>query len=85
MRAGLVTLAAGESVGRHTTGSREEVIVVLEGRAELRLEGAAPLEMDPGTAAYVPPGTGHDVVNPGERPLRYVYVVAEAGGAGMGS
>lgn len=82
MRSGLVVLAAGESVGRHTTGSREEAIVVLEGRGELRVDGAAPLVVDTGTAAYVPPGTGHDVANPGETTLRYVYVVAEASGAG---
>ena len=84
IRSGLVVLAAGESVGRHTTGSREEVIVVLEGCGEVRVDGAATLTVGTETAAYVPPGTGHDVVNSGEGPLRYVYVVAEAGGAGPG-
>ena len=78
MRSGVVVLASGESVGRHTTGTREEVIVVLEGRGEVRIEGAAALAIEAGLAAYVPPATAHDVVNRGEAPLRYVYVVAEA-------
>lgn len=78
MRSGVVALAAGMSVGRHNTGSREELIVILEGRGEVRVEGASPLAVEAGMAAYVPPATAHDVVNLGEAPLRYVYVVAEA-------
>lgn len=76
MRAGLVVLAPGASVGRHTTGDREEVIVALEGRGEVRVEGEAALALAAGTAAYVPPRREHDVVNTAEGPLRYVYVVA---------
>jgi mannose-6-phosphate isomerase-like protein (cupin superfamily) len=77
MRSGVVVLGPGESVGRHSTGTREELIVVLEGRGEVRIEGAAALAIEAGLAAYVPPATAHDVVNRGEVPLRYVYVVAE--------
>jgi len=77
MRSGVVVLGPGESVGRHSTGSREELIVVLEGQGEVRLEGTGPLAVEAGMAAYVPPATTHDVVNRGEAPLRYVYVVAE--------
>jgi mannose-6-phosphate isomerase-like protein (cupin superfamily) len=82
MRSGVVVLGAGESVGRHSTGSREELIVVLEGRGEVQAEGSAALAVEVGTAAYVPPATAHDVANRGEAPLRYVYVVAEACGPG---
>ena len=57
MRSGVVVLAAGESVGQHTTGLREEVIVVLEGRGEVRVEGVGPLAVEAGMAAYVPPAT----------------------------
>lgn len=77
MRSGVVVLGPGESVGRHSTGSREELIVILEGKGEVRLEGAGPLVVEAGMAAYLPPATAHDVVNRGEAPLRYVYVVAE--------
>jgi len=76
MRSGVVVLQPGASVGRHNTGAREEIIVVLEGRGEVRVAGVPPLAVKAGTAAYVPPRRSHDVVNTGERPLRYVYVVA---------
>jgi quercetin dioxygenase-like cupin family protein len=80
MRAGVVVLAPGASVGRHTTGPREEFIVVLEGRGEVRAEGEAALSVGAGMAAYVPPAQEHDVVNVGDHSLRYVYVVAAAEG-----
>jgi oxalate decarboxylase/phosphoglucose isomerase-like protein (cupin superfamily) len=80
MRSGVVLLRPGCAVGRHNTGGREELIVVLEGRGEVRVEAAAPLAVSAGTGAYVPPGRDHDVVNTGEAPLRYVYVVATARG-----
>jgi quercetin dioxygenase-like cupin family protein len=82
MRSGVVVLSPGASVGRHTTGSREELIVVLEGRGEVRVEREAAIPVGPGTAAYVPPSRQHDVVNVADRPLRYVYVVAAAEVAG---
>jgi mannose-6-phosphate isomerase-like protein (cupin superfamily) len=78
MRAGVVSLRPGASVGRHSTGAREEFIVVLEGRGEVRVGAAAPLAVSAGTGAYVPPERDHDVVNSGDAPLRYVYVVAPA-------
>jgi len=81
MRAGVVHLAPGGAVGRHSTGGREEVIIVLEGRGEVRVAGAAPVVVGTGTGAYVPPRREHDVVNVGTGPLRYVYVVAPVGAA----
>ncbi len=76
MRSGVVVLQPGSSVGRHDTGEREEIIVLLEGCGEVRVAGVPPLAVEAGTAAYVPPRRSHEVVNTGERPLRYVYVVA---------
>lgn len=76
MRSGVVVLQPGASVGRHDTGAREEIIVVLEGLGEVRVAGVPPLAVEAATAAYVPPRCSHDVVNTGARPLRYVYVVA---------
>ena len=78
MRSGLVVLAPGTSVGKHNTGSREELIVVLDGHGEFRSDGAEPLRMHAGSAVYCPPRRGHDVVNTGRGALRYVYVAAEA-------
>ncbi len=80
MRSGVVVLPPGANVGRHSTGAREEVIVVLEGRGEVRVAGDPALAVSAGTGAYVPPGRDHDVANLGDGPLRYVYVVAAAPG-----
>jgi mannose-6-phosphate isomerase-like protein (cupin superfamily) len=80
MRSGVVVLPPGGAVGHHSTGAREEMIVVLGGEGEVRLDAGAPLVIGAGRGAYIPPGTGHDVVNRGAAPLRYVYVVAPAPG-----
>jgi len=77
MRSGLVVLAPGKSVGRHNTDQFEELIVVFEGRAEIRVTGRPVMAIAGGSAAYCPPHTEHDVFNVGTTPLRYLYVVAE--------
>lgn len=76
MRSGVVSLEPGHAVGRHSTGAREELIVVLEGSGELVVDGEARLPLEAGSGAYVPPEQEHNVVNTGTGPLRYVYVVA---------
>ncbi len=40
MHAGIDTLNKDESIGEHSTGSHEELIIVLEGRGEIEAEGA---------------------------------------------
>ena len=76
MRSGLVQLSPGDAVGEHSTGRREELIIVLEGEGELRLNGSGALAVARGMTAYCPPDTEHNVVNTGTDVLRYVYVVA---------
>jgi mannose-6-phosphate isomerase-like protein (cupin superfamily) len=76
MRSGRILLAPGESVGEHTTGDHEEVLVVLEGRGEIVLNGSRKLPVEANHAVYCPPRTVHNVTNTGTVPLRYVYVVA---------
>jgi len=78
MRAGLVTLAPGKSVGKHSTEKFEEIVIILEGQAEMKITGAQVLPLAKGSAAYCPPHTEHDVLNTGSGPLRYLYIVAEA-------
>jgi mannose-6-phosphate isomerase-like protein (cupin superfamily) len=76
MRSGVVTLQPGEAVGWHSTGAREELVIVLSGRGEARGRAGAPTPMHAGAALYVPPEHEHDIVNTGADVLRYVYVVA---------
>jgi mannose-6-phosphate isomerase-like protein (cupin superfamily) len=78
MRSGLVLLAPGKSVGKHSTVGHEEVLVVLEGTGEMLITGEASLPVVAGTAVYCPPHREHDVLNTGEGVLRYVFVVARA-------
>ncbi len=76
LRSGAVALQPGKTVGKHTTGDHEELIVVLEGEGVLLLNEDLELPFTVGTVAYCPPDTQHDVKNTGSSVLRYVYVVA---------
>lgn len=78
MRAGLVTLAPGASIGTHDTGANEEMLVPLEGEGELRIPGRPAIQLRPGLVTYTPAHTEHDVVNTGSRRLRYIFIVARA-------
>jgi quercetin dioxygenase-like cupin family protein len=78
MRSGLVVLAPGKSVGKHSTKDNEEMLVILEGQGEMRFSGGESLPFTKEMALYCPPNTEHDVVNTGTSTLRYVYVVSRA-------
>lgn len=74
MKAGLVSLNPGESVGEHKTEKREEAIVVLRGTATITVEGQE-TEALQGQVHYIGPEKAHDVKNNGSQGLEYVYVV----------
>jgi mannose-6-phosphate isomerase-like protein (cupin superfamily) len=77
LRSGLVLLSNGKSVGKHSTENFEELIVVLEGRGQVKINGKKPFEIKSGFAVYCPPETEHNVINTGSAPLRYLYIVAK--------
>ena len=76
MRSGLVALQPGKSVGKHSTGQHEEMLIVLEGKGQMTFADGSTLPVEAGHAVYCPPETEHNVTNTGTGPLRYVYVVA---------
>ncbi len=76
LRSGHVLLAPGESVGLHTTGEGEEVVIPLSGQGLLSGPATEPLVVEPGVIIYNPPRTRHEVTNTGKVPLSYIYVVA---------
>ena len=76
MRSGLVVLAPQKSVGRHSTGQNEEVLIVLEGKGEMLFSDGHSLPVQASHAVYCPPHTVHDVKNTSQVELRYIYVVA---------
>lgn len=76
MKSGLVALAPGKSVGKHSTEQNEELLVVLEGQGEMTFKDGSKLPVKANFALYCPPETEHNVTNTGTGILRYVYVVA---------
>lgn len=75
MKSGYVTLKPGESVGEHKTEAKEEAIIILEGQADVYLEGRCMFTAAEETLMYIPPETNHDIKNKGTKRLRYVYIV----------
>lgn len=76
LKSGCVTLEPGCSVGEHSTELKEEAIVILDGKAEVVLEGADAVTAEAESLVYIPPKTRHNVRNIGENLLRYVYIVS---------
>jgi len=78
MRSGFVRLAPDRTVGRHTTGKNEETLIILHGQGDALLDGGKRLSFTAPAAVYFPPSTFHNVLNTGNEPLEYVYIVAPA-------
>jgi len=74
LKSGRVRLSPGEDVGEHTTEKREEVIVVLKGRATLDIEGRS-IVLKEGDAHYIEEGKIHNILNKTNREVEYIYVV----------
>ncbi|MDP2043790.1 MAG: cupin domain-containing protein [Candidatus Omnitrophota bacterium] len=78
LRAGLVTLKPGESVGEHKTERKEEVIVILNGSATIYYGKNKKIKAPQNTFAYIAPETTHNVKNSGSKILRYIYLTNSA-------
>ena len=76
MKSGLVVLVPSKSVGKHSTGPHEELLVVLEGSGEMTFGDGSKLDVRGNHTLFCPPDTEHNVTNTGTATLRYVYVVA---------
>lgn len=64
---------AGSSAGRHTHPG-DEISYILEGEAELLVDGEAPRVVHAGEAIVIPAGKVHDARNTGTAPMRLVGV-----------
>ena len=64
----------------HTTGVREELLVILAGRVVLELQPSSSrrrvVSLGEGQCAFLPQATMHRVVNRSTHPARYLYVTA---------
>ena len=78
LRARTVQLKPGERMARHSTGQREELLIVLDGR--LRVEAESPtkarrrLAVTDGQAVFLPKRTPHAVINASKARAMYLYV-----------
>jgi len=72
----LVELAPAGKTGRHTHPG-DEISYLLEGEAELLIDGQPPRVMKKGESFVIPAGVVHDAHNNGSVPVRVlgVYVI----------
>ena len=75
IRSRIVTLNPGEDVGYHVTKDREEVLIVLEGKAKVVVEGNTK-KLNEKQAIYIGNNKRHNIFNNSAKPLKYIYVVA---------
>lgn len=76
LRSGLVVLKPKSSVGLHSTEKRQEIIVILEGRARVYYGRKGKFELEENSFVYLPPETMHNVENAGSSLLKYLYITA---------
>lgn len=78
LSSGLVTLKPNESIGEHSTKEREEIIVILKGKARLRFGKKGRFNLKEKSFVYLPCQTKHNVENTGSGLLCYAYITAKA-------
>lgn len=71
----LMCLQPGEDIGEEIHADNDQLLVLVKGKGEVRLEGvASPVEK--GTLISVPAGVRHNLVNTGDKPIRLYTVYA---------
>jgi len=74
LKASKVCLAAGQFVGRHSTGKNEEILIFLSGKGRCLIgDDKKAFEVSAGQIAYIRPDTIHDIENSSAEPLVYVF------------
>ena len=74
LHSGYVVLEPSKEVGEHTAEGGEELIVIVDGKAEIISGGHADMAEAP-CVVLIPAHTVHNVRNRSETLLRYVYAV----------
>ena len=76
LRCGLVTLKPQELIGEHKTENKEEVLIILKGKATVYYGRNRTLKACQNTFVFIPAETVHNVKNSGNKRLQYFYVTA---------
>ena len=71
------TVPPGARTKRHFHKASEEIYYVLEGRGVMWLEGEE-REISPGDAIIIPPGSQHQIYNPGPGNLVFLCICSPA-------
>lgn len=74
IKAGCVVLKTGENVGEHVTTNKEEILIILEGKAHIICEDET-IDADQHTLIFIPLNSTHNIVNQSTSDLKYVYIV----------
>jgi mannose-6-phosphate isomerase-like protein (cupin superfamily) len=82
LSSGLVVLRPKESVGEHSTKDREEIIIILKGKARVRYGKKGCFILAEKSFAYFPCRTKHNVENVGSGLLEYTYITARVAAMG---
>ncbi|TAL56431.1 MAG: cupin domain-containing protein [Nanoarchaeota archaeon] len=75
LRAGKVILKPGKEVGEHIPYKREEIVIILEGKGVMVIEGKKK-NVKTGDAVFIAENKKHNIINNSRRNLTYVYVVS---------
>ena len=79
LRSAVVILKPGEVMDWHSTGAREELLIVLEGRVRVERrsrERVGAMALAAGQSLFLPFHTRHRVVNRSGTTARYIYITA---------
>lgn len=76
LRSGYVVLESKESIGEHNTGPSEEVIFIISGSGLVCHGQRSRVKVKKNSFVYIPPQTPHNVINTGEKLLKYIYTAA---------
>ncbi|MDW8056323.1 MAG: cupin domain-containing protein [Elusimicrobiota bacterium] len=71
---GFVMLRKNETVPEHSTENKEEIIIVLQGKAKLVVDGKKSKTLYANSLAYIPPNVKHFVTNRNSKLLKYLYI-----------
>jgi mannose-6-phosphate isomerase-like protein (cupin superfamily) len=71
----VMTIPAGGEIGEEVHAETDQVLMVVDGRCEARLDDEA-FEVGPNQLVFVRAGTRHNFINTGSEPLRLITVYA---------
>ncbi len=74
LKSGYVILKHGEEIGEHRTDDREEMLIILKGRASITCESET-VEVNAHSVVYIPRNARHNLMNKLSSDPKYIYLV----------